>query len=62
MVEISFEYWNKLAEQIITISSVLAGFSIAVIADFLVFETKTRLTNNIMKVSTLADSFLIWRS
>ncbi len=59
MVEISFEYWNKLAEQIITISSVLAGFSIAVIANFLVSETKTRLTNNIMLASTLAASFLL---
>ena len=60
MTEITFEYWNKLADQTITISSLLGGFSIAVIANFLVSETKTRLTNNIMAASTLAaSSFLI---
>jgi len=59
MTEITFEYWNKLAEQTITISSLLGGFSIAVIANFLVSETKTRLTNNIMAASTLAASFFL---
>jgi len=28
MIELTFEYWNKLAEQTITISSLLGGFSI----------------------------------
>ena len=54
MTELTFEYYNKLADQIITISALLGGFSIAVIANFLVSDTKTRLTNNIMKASTLA--------
>ena len=54
MTELTFEYYNKLADQIITISTLLGGFSIAVIANFLVLDTKTRLTNNIMKASTLA--------
>lgn len=59
MTELTFEYWNKLAEQIITISSLLGGFSIAVIANLLVSETKTRLTNNIMAASTLAAGFFL---
>jgi len=59
MTEITFEYWNKLADQTITISSLLGGFSIAIIANFLVSETKTRLTNNIMAASTLAASFFL---
>lgn len=59
MIEITFEYWNKLAGQTITISSLLGGFSIAVIANLLVSETKTRLTNNIMAASTLAACFFL---
>ncbi|MHA7058847.1 hypothetical protein ACWGOQ_0016605 [Aquimarina sp. M1] len=59
MTEITFEYWNKLAEQTITISSLLGGFSIAVIANFLVSEVKTKLTNKIMAAATLAASFFL---
>jgi len=55
----SFEYWNKLADQIIVISSLLGGFSIAVIANFLVSDTNTRLTKNIMKSAVLAASFFL---
>jgi cytochrome bd-type quinol oxidase subunit 2 len=59
MTELTFEYWNKLADQTITISSLLGGFSIAVIANFLVSETNTRLKNNIMAASTLAAGFFL---
>jgi len=59
MTEITFEYWNKLADQTITISSLLGGFSIAIIANFLVSDTKTRLSNSIMVASTLAASFFL---
>ncbi len=59
MTEITFEYWNKLAEQIITISSLLGGFSIAVIANFLVSDLNTKLSKSIMAVSTLAASFFL---
>lgn len=59
MEEMSFEYWNKLAEQIIVISSLLGGFSIAVIANFLVSDTNTRLMRNIMKAAVLAASFFL---
>ncbi len=42
MIEISFEYWNKLADQTLVISSLLGGFSIAIIANLLVSEVNTR--------------------
>ncbi|MFT6984119.1 MAG: hypothetical protein ACJAUD_002899 [Crocinitomicaceae bacterium] len=59
MTEITFEYWNKLAEQTITISSLLGGFSIAVIANLLVSDVNTKLSKTIMVVSTLAASFFL---
>lgn len=59
MTEIPFEYWNKLADQIIMISSLLGGFSIAVIANLLVSDLNTRLSRVIMIVSTLAASFFL---
>lgn len=59
MIEITFEYWNKLAEQTITISSLLAGFSIAVIANILISELNTRLLRAIMINATLAASFFL---
>jgi len=58
-MEITFEYWNKLAEQTITISSLLGGFSIAVIANILVSERKDRLHKYIMVASTLAACFFL---
>jgi hypothetical protein len=57
--EIPFEYWNRLANQIITISSLLGGFSIAIIANILVSNIETRLVKSIMLVSTLAGSFFL---
>ncbi len=60
MQEISFEYWQQLAEQTILISSLLGGFSIAVIANLLVAQLEKKISKNIMVVSTLAAcSFLI---
>lgn len=59
MNEITFDYLNKLASQITTISSLLGGFSIAIIANFLVSDTKTRLTNKIMGTSIFAASFFL---
>lgn len=59
-MEVSFEYWNKLADQTILISSLLAGFSIAVIANLLVSELNTRLSKSIMIASTLAASLLLF--
>lgn len=59
MLEMSFEYLNKLADQVIVISSLLAGFSIAVVANFLVSEMNTRLTRYIMRTSVLAAGFFL---
>jgi uncharacterized membrane protein YozB (DUF420 family) len=59
MIEATFEYWNKLADQTIMISSLLGGFTIAVIANLLVSEVNTRIFKNIMMVSTLAASFFL---
>ncbi len=59
MIEMSLEYWNKLADQIIVISSLLGGFSIAVIANILMSEANTRLARNIMKAAVLAASFFL---
>jgi len=60
MTEIPLEYWNKLASQLITISSLLSGFSIAVIANLLINETNTRITNSILKMTTIASGcFLV---
>lgn len=54
MTEITFEYWNKLANQTIMISSLLAGFSITVVANIMIAEVNSRLSNAILTVSTLA--------
>lgn len=59
MTEITFEYWNKLADQTILISSLLGGFSIAVMANLLVSEINTRLVRYIMIFSALAASFFL---
>lgn len=59
MEEMSFEYWNKLADQIIVIASLLGGFSIAVIANILVSPSNTRLSRIIMKAAVLAASFFL---
>lgn len=59
-IEIPLEYWNKLAGQLITISSLLTGFSIAVIANLLVSDLNNRITNTILKATTIASGcFLI---
>jgi hypothetical protein len=57
--EIPFDYWNKLANQVITISSLLGGFSIAIIANILVSQLDNRLVKAILIVSTLAASFFL---
>ena len=57
--EIPFDYWNKLANQVITISSLLGGFSIAIISNILVSQLDTRLVKVILTISTLAASFFL---
>ena len=60
MVELPFEYWNKLATQLILTCALLGGFSIAVTANLLVNQSSGKLYNVILKVSTISSgSFLI---
>jgi len=59
MVEMSFEYWNKLADQVVVISSLLGGFSIAVVANLLVSNTNTRIARNLLKGAVLAASLFL---
>jgi len=59
MADMSLPNWNTLANQMIMISSLLGGFSIAIVANLLVSETNTRLSRNILKVSVLAASFFL---
>ncbi len=59
-MEITLEYWNTLANQTILISSLLSGFSIAVVANLLVSDKKDKLTNMILISATLsAGCFLV---
>lgn len=56
----TLEYWNSIANQMILISSLLSGFSIAIVANLLVHEKNNRLTNRILKTATIsAGCFLV---
>ena len=60
MLKISLEYWNELAHQILLISSLLSGFSIALVANLLVHKSKSRITISTLKIATIATGcFLI---
>ena len=60
MIELDITYWNKLAGQLIVISSLLSGFSIAVTANLLVSQSHTPITNNILRAATVASGcFLV---
>lgn len=60
MVELSFEYWNKLADQFILTAVFLGGFSIAITANLLINKTINKLYNSILKLATVSSgSFLI---
>lgn len=59
MVELPLEYWNTLANQMLLISSLLAGFSIAVIASIMVNEANDRIRIRIFRTTIVAAaSFL----
>lgn len=59
-MEITQEYWNELAKQMILISSLLSGFSITVMTSLLVSDKNDKLTNRILKTATLsAGCFLV---
>ena len=59
-MEITLDYWNELAKQMILISSLLSGFSITVVANLLVSDKNNKLFNRILKTATLsAGCFLV---
>ena len=56
----TLEYWNSLANQLILISSLLSGFSIAIVANLIVSNRKDKLTNRLLKTATIsAGCFLV---
>ena len=56
----SLEYWNSLANQVILISALLSGFSIAIVANVIVSDNKNKYANRILKTATIAaGSFLV---
>lgn len=60
MLELEPEYLNKIANQMIVISSLLSGFSIAMMANLLVSKSEGKILNSILKVTTIAAAcFLI---
>ncbi len=59
MVELSFEYWNQLTSQLIVISSLLGGFSITAVANFLVSNLNGKLARSIIKAAIVASSSFI---
>jgi len=60
MIELQPEYLNSIANQIIVISSLLSGFSIAVMANLLVTKSEDRISNSILKVAAVAAAcFLV---
>ncbi len=59
MTELSFEYWNQLANQFVLISSLLGGFSIAAVANILVSRERGRMMDLLMRAAIIACSAFI---
>lgn len=60
MFELDPDYFNKIANQLLVICSLLSGFSIAIMANLLITKSEKRIFNSILIVTTLAAScFLI---
>lgn len=59
-MEVSFEYWNKLASQSILISALLSGFSMTVLVSIILYQSKNRFANYTLVAAAVATgSFLI---
>jgi len=60
MSELSLEYWNKLATQLIFISALLGGFTLTVMTSLLYFKTKKGVSKALFKSTIVAaSSFLV---
>ncbi|WP_422857963.1 hypothetical protein ACOKFD_10935 [Flagellimonas sp. S174] len=59
-MDVNTEYLNSVVNQLIVVASLLAGFSIAIIANLLTDKTESKISNWIFKATTLtASCFLI---
>jgi hypothetical protein len=59
-MEISIEYWNKLAAQTILISSLMSGFSITVMVSLIIYNSENKYANYTLKAAMVASgSFLV---
>ncbi len=59
-MELESAYLAKVASQLIVISSLLSGFSIAVLANLLVTQSEDKILDIILKITTIAAAcFLI---
>lgn len=60
MSELSLEYWNQLASQLIFISALLGGFTLTVMTSLLGFKTKSRVSKALFRATVIAAiSFLV---
>jgi hypothetical protein len=60
MIELPFEYWNKLASQLIVISSLLGGFSLSIIVPMMENRSESKAMSYLFKATTIATaSFLV---
>ena len=60
MTELSFDYWNKLAGQLIVISSLLGGFSLSVMISLIEAKSESKVIGYIFRSVVIATaSFLI---
>jgi uncharacterized membrane protein YozB (DUF420 family) len=59
-MQMTLEYWHSLANQIILISSLLSGFSIAIVSNLLISKRNDKVSNRLLKAAaTSAACFLI---
>lgn len=59
MIELPLAYWHQLADQIIFISSLLSGFSLAVIIALLGFKPMEGVASHLLKAATIAAASFI---
>ena len=60
MKEMSFSYWNELSSQFMFMSSLMCGFSRAIVITLLIHNSSNRVLNIIFKLSVFsALTFLI---
>ena len=59
-MEMTLEYWNSLANQLILISALLSGFSIAIVANLIVSDKSDKISNRLLRTATVsAACFLV---